>query len=144
MSERVEVFSRLGACYDALDWLADHAHLSDREAWEACDDPDWLLFALKVGGLHDPATLREALRPIWRTRRFAHGDAMVAREQAFDSLGAWDDGGWAAADLAHIEACSRADLNACSMIRHTVAMPTRAQLEAAVHALWEDEHGLPF
>ena len=144
MRERTVLFLLLGACNDAIDWLADHAHLSDREVWEACEVPEWLRFVAERGDCYSRATLHSAISPIIRTMRRAIDAAVNAYPCSEAELPFMTDLDWSEASRRCDEACRRAALNACSMIRHTVAMPRRDQLEAATVEDAGQWHDFPF
>lgn len=135
---------RLGACREAIDWAEAQVGKTDLEIWRACDNPHWLAWIVERSRVHILLTLIDALRPIWWARK-------VAIHAAFEAC--YGEGGWPdpysdehieELQAQYIEACTRADQNAASMIRHTVAMPTREQLIAAAEYWRRYDEALPF
>ena len=53
----------LGACEDAIDWVADEGHRSLAAAWAACPRGDWMLWlAARLAGKPDSVAGRRAIR----------------------------------------------------------------------------------
>lgn len=45
-------------CEPAQQWLDAHKDLTPRQLWEACEDPDWIIWLLEVAELSDEVTHR--------------------------------------------------------------------------------------
>lgn len=105
-----------GACAEGLQWARG---LSPQEAWEQCNRPDWMLWALEELGYADQRVPREfacwCVRQVWelltdpRSRtavevaeRYARGEATAAELSAARAAaeGAAEAAAWAAARAA--------------------------------------------
>jgi hypothetical protein len=137
-SRLVRLLKAKGACADGIEWAKQHRTAS--AAWEACDKPDWMLWAIDATGLADSKAMQKKLRlfACWCARntpladgrvtwdlltdersrkavevaeRFANGEA-TREELAAAGAAAWDAARGAAARAAARAAAGDAALDA--------------------------------
>lgn len=138
------LLKRLGACWEAIHWADDRSAMSDAVLWLECDNPYWLAWLADRSRVYGPRILIDALAPIWRARKEAIHAAYDAQAAALDANEPWDADRAELLDRAYIEACTQADQHAASMIRHTIAMPTREQLIAAAEYWARYDDSIPY
>jgi hypothetical protein len=82
MSQRLSrpldrLLAEAGACYEGSEWAARHRTI--RGAWDACERPDWMLWALgKAGADHGSRLLRLMCRLVRRVWAFVPADVRPA------------------------------------------------------------------
>jgi hypothetical protein len=76
-SRLVRLLKAKGACADGIEWAKQHRTAS--AAWEACDKPDWMLWAIDATGLADSKAMQKKLRlfACWCARNTPLADGRV-------------------------------------------------------------------